>query len=60
MRIICSLTKTGKNINPTVTNAMRSRQDRIFNLQNLYRPKTDTNTKSNKSLTSKQESVANS
>lgn len=35
---------TWKNINPTVTNAMRSRQDRIESLRELYRTKTDTNT----------------
>ena len=35
---------TWKNINPTVKNAMRSRQDYIKALQELYRPKTDTST----------------
>lgn len=35
---------TWKNINPTVTNAMRPRQNRIAFLRDLYRTKTDTST----------------
>lgn len=35
---------TWKNINPTVTNAMRSRQDKITFLRDLYRTKTAKNT----------------
>lgn len=34
----CGTVLTWKDINPTVTNAMRSRQDRVNTLRNLYRP----------------------